>query len=421
MRLKARCVSEERVTASYVTVEPLDRTPVEEQEIELVERKGLGHPDYIIDSACEEASVMLSKYYLKEFGRVLHHNVDKGLLVGGRAYNRFGYGRLEEPITIIIAGRASTSVKTHTGVVTVPYKEIITQAVRYMIKRSFRFLDFDSHIQLEIRVRESSPDLKAVVESSQDMPLANDTSYGVGFYPLTPLENLVYNVERHLNSPAFKSRVKESGEDVKVMGFRKGRKITLTIADGIVSTLTKDRGHYHSVKEAIKSEVEDLAVKIAPQNEVQVFVNTADRYGEGVSEEIYYLTYTGTSAEHGDDGNTGRGNRANGLITPNRQMSLEATAGKNPISHVGKIYNVLAGLAAKRIYEETKNLREVYVRMLSQIGRPIDQPLTVSVQAIPMDKFDRNLVREIEVIVLDEVSKVRRVTDLVLERGVTLF
>ncbi|MEM2555903.1 MAG: methionine adenosyltransferase, partial [Candidatus Caldarchaeum sp.] len=344
MRLKARCVSEERVTASYVTVEPLDRTPVEEQEIELVERKGLGHPDYIIDSACEEASVMLSKYYLKEFGRVLHHNVDKGLLVGGRAYNRFGYGRLEEPITIIIAGRASTSVKTHTGVVTVPYKEIITQAVRYMIKRSFRFLDFDSHIQLEIRVRESSPDLKAVVESSQDMPLANDTSYGVGFYPLTPLENLVYNVERHLNSPAFKSRVKESGEDVKVMGFRKGRKITLTIADGIVSTLTKDRGHYHSVKEAIKSEVEDLAVKIAPQNEVQVFVNTADRYGEGVSEEIYYLTYTGTSAEHGDDGNTGRGNRANGLITPNRQMSLEATAGKNPISHVGKIYNVLAGL-----------------------------------------------------------------------------
>ncbi|MEM3102514.1 MAG: methionine adenosyltransferase, partial [Candidatus Caldarchaeum sp.] len=63
--------------SSFVAVEPLDRTPVEQQEIEMVERKGLGHPDYIIDSACEEASLMLSKYYLKEFGRVLHHNVDK--------------------------------------------------------------------------------------------------------------------------------------------------------------------------------------------------------------------------------------------------------------------------------------------------------------------------------------------------------
>ncbi|MEM1942726.1 MAG: methionine adenosyltransferase [Candidatus Caldarchaeum sp.] len=407
--------------SSFVAVEPLDRTPVEKQEIELVERKGLGHPDYIIDSACEEASLMLSMYYLREFGRVLHHNVDKGLLVGGRAYNTFGYGRLEEPITIIIAGRASTTVKTHSGVVNVPYREIIRDAVRSMIKRNFRFLDFDSHIQLEVRVRESSPDLKAVVESSSDVPLANDTSYGVAFYPFTPLEKLVYTTERHLNSPSFKSRVKESGEDVKVMGLRRGRKITITIADGIVSTLTKDRDHYIAVKQAIKSEVEDLAAKLAPDNDVTVFVNTADKYGGAGGEEVYYLTFTGTSAEHGDDGNTGRGNRANGLITPNRQMSLEATAGKNPISHVGKIYNVLAGLTAKRIYEETGRVNEVYVRLLSQIGKPINQPLTVSIQAIPVDKFDLSLVRDIEAIALDEVGKIRRVTDLILAREVSLF
>ncbi|MEM2973286.1 MAG: methionine adenosyltransferase, partial [Candidatus Caldarchaeum sp.] len=152
-----------------------------------------------------------------------------------------------------------------------------------------------------------------------------------------------------------------------------------------------------------------------------VFVNTADKYGGAGGEEVYYLTFTGTSAEHGDDGNTGRGNRANGLITPNRQMSLEATAGKNPISHVGKIYNVLAGLTAKRIYEETGRVKEVYVRLLSQIGKPINQPLTVSVQAIPVEKFDLGLVRDIEAIALDEVGKVRRVTDLILAREVSLF
>jgi len=272
-----------------------------------------------------------------------------------------------------------------------------------------------------IRVRESSPDLKAVVEASAEMPLANDTSYGVGFYPLTTLENLVLNTERHLNSPQFKLRVKESGEDVKVMGLRRGRKIILTVADGIVSNLTKDRDHYISVKQALKQEVEDIAARLAPDYDVEVYVNTADRYGEGVGDEVFYLTCTGTSAEHGDDGNTGRGNRANGLITPNRQMSLEATAGKNPISHVGKIYNVLASLTAKRIYEETKAVKEVYVRMLSQIGKPLNQPLSVSVQAIPVDKFDTNLVREIEQIVIDQVNNVTHVTDLILSREVAVF
>ncbi|MDW8084210.1 MAG: methionine adenosyltransferase [Candidatus Caldarchaeum sp.] len=406
---------------SFVTVEHLDKKPVTEQEIEMVERKGLGHPDYIIDSACEEASLQLSQYYLSKYGYILHHNVDKGLLIGGRAYNTFGYGRLEEPITIIIAGRASTSVKTAAGEEKIPYKEIIRDAVRSMIKRNFRFLDFDSHVQLEVRVRESSPDLKAVVESQKDMPLANDTSYGVAFYPFTPLETLVLTIERQLNSPQFKARVKESGEDIKVMGLRKGSKITVTVADGIVSTLTKDRDHYISVKEQIKTEVENLASRIAGDHDVTVHVNTADKYGTNIQNEIFYLTFTGTSAEHGDDGNTGRGNRANGLITPNRQMSLEATAGKNPISHVGKIYNVCAGLTARRIYEETKRVKEVYVRMLSQIGKPINQPLSVSIQAIPEDKMDLNLIREIEEIAYDEVANIRRVTELILSRRVSVF
>ena len=53
-----------------------------------------------------------------------------------------------------------------------------------------------------------------------------------------------------------------------------------------------------------------------------------------------YLTVTGLSAEQGDDGEVGRGNRVNGLITPSRAMSLEAAAGKNAVAHVGKLYNL---------------------------------------------------------------------------------
>ncbi|MEM1761829.1 MAG: methionine adenosyltransferase, partial [Desulfurococcaceae archaeon] len=63
---------------------------VQDMKVELVERKGLGHPDYIADSASEAASRMLCKYYLKEFGTILHHNLDKTLLVGGQASPRFG-------------------------------------------------------------------------------------------------------------------------------------------------------------------------------------------------------------------------------------------------------------------------------------------------------------------------------------------
>ena len=66
-----------------------------------------------------------------------------------------------------------------------------------------------------------------------------------------------------------------------------------------------------------------------------------------------YLTLLGTSAEQGDSGQVGRGNRVCGLISLNRPMSVEAAAGKNPVSHVGKIYNVLAHELAMRIYAES--------------------------------------------------------------------
>ncbi len=63
-----------------------------------------------------------------------------------------------------------------------------------------------------------------------------------------------------------------------------------------------------------------------------------------------------TSVEMGDDGATGRGNRGNCLITPMRPMSIEAIAGKNPVNHVGKIYNVIA----QQVAEETGDLVEEF-------------------------------------------------------------
>ena len=93
-----------------ITVQNVVQTPVEDRSIEIVERKGRGHPDYISDAISETVSLALCTYYQKTFGVILHHNVDKGLVVGGRANPHFGGGEVDEPIKIIVAGRAVTKV-----------------------------------------------------------------------------------------------------------------------------------------------------------------------------------------------------------------------------------------------------------------------------------------------------------------------
>jgi len=410
-----------KMQKSSIVVERINRLPVKDQHVELVERKGLGHPDYIIDSACEWASLALSRYYLENFGRILHHNLDKGLLVGGQSRVWFGGGVVDEPIHIIIAGRATIEVSTSSGAVKIPYEELIRDAVKEFIRENFRFLDPDEHIVIETRIRAGSADLRGVVDSRDAVPRANDTSYGVGYAPLSPLEKLVYEVERSINSRSFKGRVPESGEDCKVMGLRLGRRYIITVADSIVAPLTPDPDHYLAVKEEIKEEVCRVADRVLAEERydgVEVYVNAADRPEEG----IYYLTVTGTSAESGDDGNTGRGNRANGLITPNRQMSLEATAGKNARAHVGKIYNVAARQIAERIYNESGKVDEVYVRILSQIGRPINRPLVISIQYVSLDDVDeRSFAQEAAEIAREEIEKIVELERLLLDGRLTLF
>ncbi len=401
-----------------IVVEPIRIQSVEDMIVELVERKGLGHPDYIADSAAEVASRALCQYYIKEYGMILHHNLDKVLLVGGQAHPVFGGGEVLHPIYILVSGRATTEVIRDGKVEPIPVGSLVVKAVRDWIRRNFRFLDPEAHVIVDYRIGKGSVDLVKVFEARAKTPLANDTSIGVGFAPLSTLEQLVYRTERLLNSPGFKKRLPAVGEDVKVMGLRRNKKITLTIAAAMISHLVRDIGEYVSVKEEVRERVLDLASKIAPDYDVTVEVNTADMIDKG----IVYLTVTGTSAEHGDDGATGRGNRANGLITPLRPMSLEATAGKNPVNHVGKIYNVLAYLIAKRVYEEVKGVKEVYVKLLSQIGKPIDEPLIANVKVVhEMNPLPSHIVSEIEAIVDEELGNVTHVTELVLRDEVILF
>ncbi len=338
-------------------------------EIEMAERKGTGHPDTICDCIAEQFSIDLSNYYLDEFGSILHHNVDKALLVGGKSLPAYMGGEMIQPIELYIAGRATDEVKGKK----IPVAEIAISTAKNWLRNNIRFLDTEKHIIIIPKIRSGSNELVELFQrfSNGETPLANDTSFGVGFYPLTFLEEKVLEMENLLNSKLTKERFPFIGEDIKVMGVQTLQSSQFTVAIAMIDKFITDIDSYKNkilaVKEYIKSE---LALFDAT-----IDINTADNY---ITESIY-LTVTGTSAEGGDDGQVGRGNRVNGLITPYRPMSLEASAGKNPISHIGKIYNQFAMELSKVICRHGF-AEEASVFIVSQIGKPITQPQLLDIR-----------------------------------------
>jgi S-adenosylmethionine synthetase len=396
-----------------IHVQKLIQTPVEKQKIEIVERKGLGHPDTLADGIAESMSRALSREYIRRFGIVLHHNTDETQIVAGKSKPAFGGGEVVQPIFILLVGRAT---KEFEGT-WIPTDKIALKAAKDYIRKTLANLNPDEDIIFDVRIGEGSTDLQDVfMRRTGKAPLANDTSFGIGFAPLTETEKLVYNVERRIYNE-FRREEKAIGEDVKVMGLREGDRITLTIACAMVDRYLNSMKEYIAVKDALTEWVKDV-VREYTERDVDVQINTADDYERG----CVYLTVTGTSAECGDDGSVGRGNRCNGLITPYRPMSMEASAGKNPINHVGKIYNVLANLIAKDCYENIEGIEEVYVKILSQIGKPINEPKAVDIQIIPKKGYDVEKMEKVAVEIAEGwLENVTKITDMIINGEIDVF
>lgn len=337
--------------------------------MEMVERKGIGHPDTICDCIAEAVSVALSKYYLQEFGSIFHYNVDKALLVGGSSQPAFNGGRILKPIELYIAGRATTRIQSQV----IPVEEIAIRIAKDWLGKNLRYIDVEKHIKIIPKIRSGSNDLVELFQRFGDgrIPLANDTSFGVAFFPFSFLEEKVLQIEKLLNSKTTKNLFPFIGEDIKVMGVKVSRQLQFTIAIAMVDQFIFHIGDYMTKINQVKSYLRSTL----SLSEAIIDINVADNYAN----ESVYLTVTGTSAESGDDGQVGRGNRINGLITPYRPMSLEATAGKNPISHVGKIYNLFAFELSKAIFE-MRYAEEASVFIVSQIGKPITKPQLLDIR-----------------------------------------
>jgi S-adenosylmethionine synthetase len=401
------------MTERNIRVEPIDRRAVEDQEVEIVERKGLGHPDSICDGVAEHVSRALSREYIERIGKVLHYNTDETQLVAGNAAPAFGGGEMIDPIYLLIVGRAT---KEYEGT-RIPTGKIALEAAREYLAETVPELEFGTDVIVDVKLGEGSGDLQEVFgEEGTTVPMANDTSFGVGHAPLTETERIVLEAERSLNG-AYSDTNPEIGPDVKIMGKREGDRIDITVAVAMIDEYIVDMNAYTDAVSGVSEHVADLAGEYTDR-EVSVYVNTADDY----EENSIYLTTTGTSAEQGDDGSVGRGNRANGLITPNRSMSMEATSGKNPVNHIGKIYNLLSTEIAHSVVEEVDGIRDLRIRLLSQIGRPIDQPHVADAHVVAEEGVSlADIEDDVTEIVDRELAGVSEITQRTIDGELSTF
>lgn len=394
-----------------ISVEFVSKKAVGDQKIEMVERKGLGHPDSLCDGIADAVSVALCKEYRRKCGMILHHNTDKVQLVAGRSCPDYGGGEVISPIYIMLGGRATGNF----GGEEIPTEIVAITATKAYLRKTVRNIDVESHVVVESRLGKGSSDLLSVFgNNTKAVPMANDTSFGVAHAPFSETESIAFNVENEVMAK-YRDKERAVGEDMKVMALREKDKITITICDAFVSKYVDDYEHYEAAKRGLREFASDVA-ETYTNKEVITRVNTAD------TPESVYITVTGTSAEMGDDGAVGRGNRCNGLITPNRSISMEAAAGKNPVNHTGKIYNLLAGEIANEIADSVEGVREVDIKILSEIGRRIDDPKVATAQIITNSGVNRGAMeKKVERVIDEWLSNITDITEMVLREELKTF
>lgn len=382
-----------------VFINELSQVPLQNRPLEITERKGLGHPDTMCDNIMNQISVDLSTEYLRKFGNIYHHNMDKGLIAAGETSVKFGGGKVNKPILIVYGDRATFKV----GDEEIPINEIAEKSTKAWFKKNIRFVDPDVHLKFQSEIKPGSAALQDIFSRKKKGEYlgANDTSAAVGFAPYTEQEKLILGLEKYLNSKEYKKEHPEAGEDIKIMALRRGKKVDLTVAMAMVDHFIKSEDDYFKRKDEIFNSINTWIDAKGGFEEVNVNLNALDVRGRGI--DGLYLTVLGTSAEAGDSGQVGRGNNVRGVIALLRPMSSEAAAGKNPVSHVGKIYNMLCYRIADRIVAEVNGVDETYVWLLSRIGHPINEPNVVSAQIIPQNGVSiKSLESSIKEIISDE-------------------
>ncbi|MDJ0342627.1 methionine adenosyltransferase [Streptomyces sp. H10-C2] len=389
----------------------------------IVERKGLGHPDTLADHLAERLSRAYSRYTVDHFGAVLHHNFDKLALLGGASEVRYGGGRMTSPVRVLVNGRAAPMC----GGESIPVTEIVEAEVRSFFAERLPEVSDSLDIVFNI-TSNSSP---GAVLTGDEIPdrtrwfsprsiddlrerrvrLSNDTSLGTGWAPENSFESFVRELVDHFSGDSDFTRAHAwCGSDVKLMGYWDGECADVVLCVPQKSRQVGSRGQYVRNAETVLVECHRLAGVRLPGAEARFRLNARDV----PDKDELYLTYTGSSIESGDEGVVGRGNRVNGLITPLRPMNLEGANGKNPVYHVGKLYNIAAQRLALRLHEATAGYAEVH--LVSTTGQRLDEPWRILVRLSAADaELDK-----VQALVAEILTEFPALTDELVSGGIVL-
>lgn len=403
------------MTSTHQTILTLTGAPgsVEDLPYELVERKGVGHPDTMCDAMAERMSQYYSQYCLQLFGGVAHHWFDKVTLYGGGADFDYGRGELTSPYRVKVFGKGAYRV----GSTEIPVHDIMFRAASDVLSEVTTGFDPERHLVIELGIVDHQGSGRGVSRyqprSPEDLvPLrasglvSNDTNLLHGYAPLSRLETVVLGLENLINGSDFKARHTDSGWDVKVFGSRRGDTFNLVANMPFLAAQIESLDHYWARKTEVQTEVEAYVRSLGLQD-FTLLMNATDRNGRP------YLTALGSVADTGDVGVVGRGNRVNGLITPMRPMSIEAPAGKNPLDHTGKIYNVMAMRLAKSVSEELGGSAQVHI--FTSKEAPLEVPDEVAVASQHGDN------PEVRGLVAHAISSSGDLTAEFIEKGVVLW
>ncbi|MFJ2813723.1 MULTISPECIES: methionine adenosyltransferase [unclassified Streptomyces] len=389
----------------------------------IVERKGLGHPDTLADHLAERLSRAYSRYTVQRFGAVLHHNFDKLALLGGASEVRYGGGEMTSPVRVLVNGRAAPMC----GGEAIPVTEIVEAEVKAFFAE--RLPEVSDHLDIDFNITSnSSPGAVFTSDGTPDRTrwfnprslddlrerrvcLSNDTSLGTGWAPESSFEMFVRELVDHFSGQSdFTQAHPWCGSDVKLMGYWDGESADIVLCVPQKSRHVSSRAEYIRNTENILAECHRLVGIRLPGAEARFRLNARDV----LEKDELYLTHTGSSIESGDEGVVGRGNRVNGLITPLRPMNLEGASGKNPVYHVGKLYNIAAIRLARRLHEATGEHAEVH--LVSTTGQRLDQPWRVLVrlasQEVEIDK--------VQALVTEALEEFPALTDELVHDGIVL-
>jgi len=319
-------------------------------EVEIVERKGIGHPDSLSDIIAEYFSNVYSRYCLDKYDVVLNHWFDKILISGGEAILKPGNSKVIKKPKVYLFGKI-TSIQNGN----IPIKELFTDVVFKVFNSIFSLtkesmpeivIDVNSGIGAEHLPSFYKYDPQSNVHVHEDVLRSNDTVFVVGYAPYSKLESYVCELENYINSKSFKEIHPYTGYDVKVLAQRIQNNLDVTICIPFIADRINSWSLYEDSKIQILSSLYKFTETFNWKSS-KINLNTKD------SKEKGFLTVYGTALDKGDFGVVGRGNRFPGFISANRGETQEAYHGKNPIIHSGKLLTVIAHRVARRIYNDT--------------------------------------------------------------------